>query len=382
MFGRVGRSPRRREVPLVILAGFVAPYRVPLYEQILKSVPGFQVWVSASSESDREWEPSGGFDFVVKRLRGFSIERARLRRSGQDLHFPLGAFFDLIAVRPQSVISGEFGFRTLSACAYRIVSPSSRLVVWATLSERTERSRSSRRNRLRRGMLRVADAVVVNGSSGAAYIRSLNSEIAVHIVHQATPRPSSPPRPRVAEAKHLSLLFVGQLIERKGLGATIPELAAWAARSDRAVQLTVVGAGPLRATWAELSAETELVIEFRGSLPYDDVLDAYEEADALLFPSLEDEWGLVVNEALQAGRPVVGGVHAQAVQCLVHEGVNGVIFDPDQPAEIHAAMDRLVDLLSGDPAELMATCMESIRGVSIDSMSQGLLDAAIVVKNS
>ena len=50
----------------------------------------------------------------------------------------------------------------------------------------------------------------------------------------------------------------------------------------------------------------------------------------LVFPTLADEWGLVVNEALAAGVPVLGSLYSQAVEELVRDGENGWTFRPDR----------------------------------------------------
>ena len=65
----------------------------------------------------------------------------------------------------------------------------------------------------------------------------------------------------------------------------------------------------------------------------------FAAADAFVFPTLADEWGVVVNEALAAGLPVLGSVHSQAVEELCAEGETGWIFDPGGPG-LDARCDR------------------------------------------
>ena len=66
----------------------------------------------------------------------------------------------------------------------------------------------------------------------------------------------------------------------------------------------------------------------------------YHGADIYVFPTLADEWGVVVNEALNAGLPILGSRYSQAVEELVKEGVNGWLFTPSDTQDIYAAIDR------------------------------------------
>jgi glycosyltransferase involved in cell wall biosynthesis len=58
------------------------------------------------------------------------------------------------------------------------------------------------------------------------------------------------------------------------------------------------------------------------------------------FPTLYDEWGLVVGEALRAGLPILGSVYSDAVCEIVEDGVTGWTMQPDRQESIRAALDR------------------------------------------
>ena len=77
--------------------------------------------------------------------------------------------------------------------------------------------------------------------------------------------------------------------------------------------------------------------------------DVYADAGILAFPTLADEWGLVVNEAMAAGLPVLGSLYGQSVEELVTEGETGWTFRPDFPDEFDSALGRA---LATPPAEL------------------------------
>jgi glycosyltransferase involved in cell wall biosynthesis len=59
-----------------------------------------------------------------------------------------------------------------------------------------------------------------------------------------------------------------------------------------------------------------------------------------VFPTLSDEWGLVVNEAMASGLPVLGSKYSQAVEDLVEDGRTGWTFAPDNVAEVDSGIRR------------------------------------------
>jgi len=67
---------------------------------------------------------------------------------------------------------------------------------------------------------------------------------------------------------------------------------------------------------------------------------AFDGADLFILPTLADSWGLVVNEAMMAGVPVLGSDRSQAVEQTVVDGQNGWIFSPESPTHVRAALDR------------------------------------------
>jgi glycosyltransferase involved in cell wall biosynthesis len=98
---------------------------------------------------------------------------------------------------------------------------------------------------------------------------------------------------------------------------------------------------------------SNLQVEFKGSAQLNDLPRHYHAADLYVYPTLADEWGLVVNEALSAGLPVLGSRYSQAVEELVQEGVTGWLFTPTDPADTYAAIDRA--LSAGESLDVMSS---------------------------
>jgi L-malate glycosyltransferase len=138
-------------------------------------------------------------------------------------------------------------------------------------------------------------------------------------------------------------LIVARLVEKKNLGFAIRAFAQWhsAAAHDRTLRLVGYGehGDELRALAAELGIADRVV--FEGRLESRAVIAAMRDALCLILPSTEEQFGLVVIEALAAGLPVLVSSNAGAVDGLIDSGVNGWVIDPYRPEALVAAMTLL-----------------------------------------
>lgn len=331
---------------VALLTNFIPPYRRPLFQQIAQRVDQLRVFVSVASESNRQWQPDwGGLDVIVQR----TLSRRRTWRHPQGfedvayLHFPYDTLWQLWRYRPTVVLSAELGLRSLQAALYRRLVAGNRLVLWATLSEHSERGRGFMRTALRRWLLRQADGVVVNGESGRRYVSGFGVDdrrIFVAPYTFAVQQLLDVPVSRHATNAH-RLLYVGQLIPRKGLDLLLGSLGRWAlAHPGQIVELQIAGDGEQRRQLEALPLPANVVVKFLGNQDYAQLKTIYAACGILVFPTLADEWGLVVNEAMAAGVPVLGSRYGQSVEELVTDGETGWTFRPDHPAELDAAVGR------------------------------------------
>ena len=99
------------------------------------------------------------------------------------------------------------------------------------------------------------------------------------------------------------------------------------------------GDGPLRPALESMETDS-LSLRFLGHVSYEQLPEIYASADLLVLPTLSDEWGLVVNEALGVGVPVLGSLYSQAVSDLVEDGMNGWTFYPDRPEDVYSVLDH------------------------------------------
>jgi glycosyltransferase involved in cell wall biosynthesis len=336
----------RLPIRALLLTNCIAPYSVAMLRHLTQAVESFQVLVSTPMEQDRHWQPEwDGLNVMVQ--RSFTFTHQRVFRQGYRMtffrHFPYDTLARLRRLRPDVVISAQLGFRTMQAVAYRRMNPESRLVLWVDGSEHTEREIGLVRTKFRRGLLRHADAVLVNGASGQKYVERLGVGAARIVQAPYTTHMAQfleLPLMRSGDAA-TRLLYVGQLVESKGLINFLRALARWGERNpSQRRELWLVGDGPLRNELEHFAMPPGITLRFFGNVPYGGLSRFHAQCSLLVFPTLSDTWGLVVNEALASGLPVFGSCYSQAVQELVGDGLNGWTFCPGNEAELDRQLDR------------------------------------------
>lgn len=150
------------------------------------------------------------------------------------------------------------------------------------------------------------------------------------------------------------ILNLGRMVGKKNL-ATLLEAYAACLKDPRAtgLHLVFVGSGreehSLRALAGELNltvidhhdsakpvkfSENKPVVHFYGFRQIDESPVFYALAEAFVLPSLYEEWGLVVNEAMACGLPVIVSQAAGCAEDLVEDGGNGFTFDPLNSGEL------------------------------------------------
>jgi glycosyltransferase involved in cell wall biosynthesis len=139
---------------------------------------------------------------------------------------------------------------------------------------------------------------------------------------------------RIRSARNLPArfyLYAGRLAPIKG----VPELAsALTLLGARAPKVVVAGEGPLADELGSIPAVTMVGFQQRDRL-----IELLALAEATVVPSRSESWGVIVNEALACGCPVIASDAVGAVGDLLRDGVNGRIF----PAGDAAALARVLD---------------------------------------
>jgi glycosyltransferase involved in cell wall biosynthesis len=146
------------------------------------------------------------------------------------------------------------------------------------------------------------------------------------------------PPVQISSAPHpLRLLSVGRLAVEKGVEHLLAACRLLAPDLD--YELTIAGGGVLEAQIQAAAADLPRV-RFLGDLPRRSLGTVYRAHDVFVTATLSEAFALVIIEALACGTPVVG-TSIDALRAIVHEGENGLLVPPADPAALAAAIERL-----------------------------------------
>ena len=331
-------------VRVAFLTNSLSPHSLPLWECVSRYVGRFCAFVSSGFDTQHNF-PTVRTHLEIRVQRSINRFRFYHKKHGRwesdDFHMPFDTYQQLTAYQPDLVISGQFGLRTTLSVLYRLRHPHVKLILWATLSCRSEQYRGRLRLFLRRWILNHIDAAFVNGKSGEEYLRQLGYRGRLtYIPYSIDGSPFSiasfHPQP-----KKMRLLFTGRLAAQKGLRCFCTVLNQWCAdHPDITIRFRCVGEGPDEQFLRTMITHENLTIEVFPKVSQSGLRSHYEDSDIFVLPSRSDEWAVVTNEAMNAGLPVLGSIQAQSVLELVHEGVTGWQFDLLDEQSTYAGFDR------------------------------------------
>ena len=140
------------------------------------------------------------------------------------------------------------------------------------------------------------------------------------------------------------LIFVGQLIERKGIQTLLRAIKLiHEKRTD--FHLTIIGKGELEASLKNYIETNHLqrLVNFQGIIQSQNVTNYISKADLLILPSLFDGWGMVINEALLCDVPVLVSDQCGAKELIV-DNHNGLIFRGNDEQSLSEKLLNYLDL--------------------------------------
>lgn len=296
----------------------------------------------ATTSADYAWEPS---DEVV------GAEKITLfpGSSFDDVH-PLRRFWAMLrpAVRCDVVCIGlSYGLPDAILLSWTLRLLGRRVVVFSE-SKFDDKPRSASFEWLKALVLSCYHAAIVGGRRHVDYFRFLGfrrrpvlpgyDTVGVNRIRGQATMAIGLQKVPFAER---NFLFVGRFVDKKNLFTLIRGYARYVAAAGRPHRnLVLAGSGPseteLRLLVSELALQGQ--VEFRGFLSADAVSRTLAESLGLLLVSIEEQWGLVVNEALALGLPVIVSNEVGARDLLVRNLENGYVVESGSAESIARAM--------------------------------------------
>jgi glycosyltransferase involved in cell wall biosynthesis len=266
------------------------------------------------------------------------------------------------------------------------------LILWASLWAHPRSAAHALTYLPLRRLYRSADAVVTYGPHVSAYVKARGAHN-VHVAPQAvdndfwgSPDVKAPHEPAWPTAADARFLFVGRAQPEKGLAVLADAWRAAELAPQRAA-LVLAGIDPSLAAIAPdgRRREGDASMLGLGAVGPVELRNVYAACDVLVLPSIatrtfREPWGLVINEAMNRGLPVIASdAVGAAAGGLVRDGVNGLVVEAGDSDALAHAIVRLAD----DPqlrARLGAQGAQDVRAYSYDAWAEGFSAALASLK--
>ena len=167
------------------------------------------------------------------------------------------------------------------------------------------------------------------------------------------------------------VLSVGRFSYNKGYGKGYDVLLKATESFDKNIGVYIVGDEPTE-EFVQWKKEKKLTnVHYVGFQNKKDLSDYYIASDLFAMPTRKDAWGLVVNEALSYGLPVVSSNKCVAALELIKDGVNGYIVPVEDSAALAEGINKV---LTGDYDRMCLAAYQSIQDYTIENMAKRHLE--------
>jgi glycosyltransferase involved in cell wall biosynthesis len=338
---------------IAIVTEIIAPYRIPVFNA-LSAQSDVDLKVIFLSENDpvlRQWP-------IFKDEIRFPYEvlpSRRLRVGGLNLLLNRGLAASLKSFSPDAIICGGYNYPASWQAQRWAHRHEKRFVLWSESNQQDARTGNKPIENLKARFLRGCDGFVVPGKSAAAYLRSLSVDadrvfIAPNAVdnkfysaHAETARSDQHTFRENFGLPQRYILFVGRFVPEKGVFDLLDAYAKLDSGLRAEVGLVFAGDGAAKEDLARRAeAMGSGAIRFTGFTQREVLAGLYAFADVMVLPTHSDTWGLVVNEAMACGLPVVLSDVAGCAADLVEDGWNGHVVPSRNVERLTVAIDSIL----------------------------------------
>jgi glycosyltransferase involved in cell wall biosynthesis len=349
-------------------------------------------WVDFDSKDpeNSNFSVVGKARYVASKKVGTGYERAFIYAT------PLVAI-PLLRYKPDLIFASAFSIWTVIAVLLKPFVDWKVVIIYDGSSSNSDFKDSVLRTTVRKIITQISDGVLANSKAAQCYFvdylntpenKVFQNTYLVPDISTLKREPVSSktfPKPKEDSNHIISFLFVGQIIERKGIKTFFKALRILKDCGCVHFQVRIIGDGLQLSEYQSLAKiyEIDHLIDWMGWHSYSSLGYFFEVSDVFVFPSFEDCWGMAVLEAMAFGLPVLCSTGANVSE-VIENGVNGFLFAPDDSESLAKSMKFLLDnpetvgkmsqaskqfiskLTSDSAAQGFAQVVESLMGTSIN----------------
>lgn len=339
-------------------------YRVPVYEELDK-LCGHELTVIYYKDAVPQKAQDKLLTLLGKRAiartneirfgNGKKLDNASTMRRTVRIPISPGLIKQVIDTKPEVLISDAFMQWTYAPLIVRAFKGIPHVMCYERTAH-TERNSGIVRKWYRKFVSNWIDIIDCNGNLCGQYVKELlhwgDDRLTYgHMVADVNGMINTINRVSDADAKQLRdqlgvhgtmLLFVGQLIDRKGVLELLDAWREFKKEDGNSATLVFVGTGArMREMQSKIKEEKIPDVSLVGAVDYNNVPSYYKAADCFVLPTMEDNWSLVIPEAMACGLPVAttiyNGCHPELVTTA-----NGWVFDSMKRESIKNVLHDIV----------------------------------------
>ena len=372
---------------VVLLTEIIAPYRISVFNVLARQeqVDLHVIFLAETDDVVRQWR-------VYKDEIQFSyrvLPSWRWRAGKKNILVNRRLWSALNTANPQAVICGGYNYPASWGALWWARRRQVRFILWSESNQQDQRAGHIWVESLKRYFLRRCDAFVVPGKSSSAYLQDLgapaqNIFVAPNAVDSGYFAKAAAAA-RANEAAHRQrlglperfILYSGRLVPEKGVFDLLQAYAKLESNLRAKVGLVFAGDGVSRGKLVEQAQPIRPgMVCFPGFAQREDLAVLYALGEGLVLPTHTDPWGLVVNEAMTCGLPIIVTSVAGCAQDLVDDGWNGFVVPPRDPDRLSSALRALLEH-SETRLKMSACSLERIRHFSPEACAHGLAESAL-----
>lgn len=360
---------------LLWLCRWFGDYRIPIYDELNTLTGGnFYMIYSKDAVSPRVHKKMkdvlGENAIALRNERHLIIGNTKSDFANRyiDIAYQPALLSTIGRVNADIIISDGFFQWTYAAL---LKSRKRKVCVFYERTVHTERGCSKWRYKYRQWVGKYVDGFIINGQLTREYLEQMgfghtpkvegcmvadSDNLMRDVENCSNEEKMAIKRDLYISGKGLIFLCVGQIVERKGIKEL---LQAWMLHIEKFPEdhLIIIGEGILRKNLMQQYADVSSV-HMIGQIDYDLIHKFYAIADVFIMPTLEDNWSLVVPEAMACGLPVATTIYNGCHVELLKNGENGYIFDSLKQDEMLKCLSDFHD------ADLKRMSMESKKVIS------------------
>lgn len=354
---------------IVLITNMPVPYRNPIFEIINNKLGNnFLVIFCSKKESNRDWNLNKlNFNHL------FLKENVTAKKDGFNfVHNNLDIFKDLKKFNPDVVITTGYNPTHLYAWLYSFIFRKKHIPMTDGWNF-TEKNLSFLHKFIRKIVFFSSSSFIGASNNSLDLFKSYGvSEEKLFQSHLCINNKKF--YNEIAfEKREYHIMFAGHLADHK-MPLFFFDIAKELSKSIPNLKVLILGSGPLEKELLAKFKEENISLDFPGFVEQDKLPLYYSNSKLFLFTTKLDAWGVVANEAMASGTPIITTPYAGIINDLVIDKENGYILDID----LDKWVDKIIDVLNDKNKweSLSRNTKSHVSNYNFEDAAKGIINAS------